>query len=404
MSLLRPLLSNTRARPLEPGGRFLLLFALANAGGVIAYAPFLTLLLPDKVAILAGEERIGWLGAATLFGAIAASLGNIAFGWASDLWGSRRGWASAGLVFTVASYALLGQASSRTEIVAAIIIYQLSLNMLLAPLSAWAADVVPDSRKGVLGGLIAAGQPLGALAGILATLPMLDREWMRLATICLLVTLFVLPLLMAGRQGPPRSDDLPKKRSSRPKLDFTLAWMARLLMQTAGSVLFAFMLYYFFSLPQPPTQSDVARMSAAALILSFPVALLIGRLSDRIGPRRPFLVAAVAVAAAGLALMAAAGGPGEAIVGYMIFSSAAAVFASLHTGYSMQLLPSARRRGRDMGVLNLTNTFPGIIAPLLAIWLVPDHGFKMLLQVLCGFALAAGICILLIRHDSQRPA
>src|SRR3712207_238689 len=100
-SPLTSLSVNPRLRPAgrvaERGDRFLLLSALANAGGVVAYAPLLTLLLPAKIALLAGEARIEWLGAATLAGALAASVGNIAFGWASDVVGTRRQWASAGL-------------------------------------------------------------------------------------------------------------------------------------------------------------------------------------------------------------------------------------------------------------------------------------------------------------------
>src|SRR3546814_1221590 len=38
--------------------RFLALYALANAGGVAAFLPLLTLLLPLKVQAVAGDERL----------------------------------------------------------------------------------------------------------------------------------------------------------------------------------------------------------------------------------------------------------------------------------------------------------------------------------------------------------
>ena len=78
---------------------FLLLYALAVAGGSIAYVPLLTLLLPGRIAELAGSDGISWIAYLAFAGAICASVANIAFGWASDLsWRPARihlGWSAA---------------------------------------------------------------------------------------------------------------------------------------------------------------------------------------------------------------------------------------------------------------------------------------------------------------------
>lgn len=391
--------------PTDPGRRLLLLFALAIAGGVIAYAPLLTLLLPAKVAGLAGEERIQWLAEITLFGAIAASAGNILFGWASDIFGTRRGWAAAGLVLTLLSFALLHEASTRPAIIGAIIIYQLALNMMLAPVFAWAADTVPDRRKGVFAGLVAAGQPMGAIVGVIVTSTMLPGDTLRLSAVCLMVAMFTAPLLCMART-PVLETTAPEQVAppASSQTDFALMWTARLLVQVADSIMFSFLLYYFQSLTEPLSQSDVARLAAGSLILSFPITLLAGRFSDRIGPRKPFLVVAAAFGAIGLTIMANGTGTPAAIGGFVLFSSATAVFSAFHTAYAMQLLPSPTRRGRDLGVLNLTNTFPAIVAPLLAISLVPGRGFELLLGVLAVLVTIAGLCVSLVRHDSRRSS
>ena len=70
--------------------RFLFLYALANAGGVAAFLPLLTLLLPTKMAAAAGDARVEWLAVATFAGALSASLANVGWGWASDQRGGRR--------------------------------------------------------------------------------------------------------------------------------------------------------------------------------------------------------------------------------------------------------------------------------------------------------------------------
>ncbi len=54
---------------------FLLLYALASAGGAMAYVPFLTIWLPGRVTQLAGSADVQTLGYVTFSGAIAASIG-----------------------------------------------------------------------------------------------------------------------------------------------------------------------------------------------------------------------------------------------------------------------------------------------------------------------------------------
>lgn len=390
---------------MTPAGRarrFLLPYALANAGGVVAYTPLLTLLLPVRMAALAGGARVEWLSLAALLGALSASLFNLLFGWASDRRGSRRTWAAAGLAATLASYAAVARADTPAGLVAAVVLFQAAVNLLLAPLAAWAADVVPDDRKGVLGGLIGAGPPAGALAGVAATLPALPDLAAQLTAVGAMVAVLTLPLLAAAADGPAAAADGPERAPPVARRDFVLLWVARLLVQTGAAALFAFLLFFFQDLSDPPAARWVARLIAAVLVLGFPVALLAGRASDRLGPRRPFLAGASAAMAAGLVAMAVADGRTGATLGYLLFGCGLSVFLPLQATFAMQLLPSPGRRGRDLGLLNLANTLPSVIAPLLAAGLVPLHGYPGLLWALAGGAAAAGACVLAVRSDRQR--
>ncbi|MFN3435185.1 MAG: MFS transporter, partial [Sphingomonas sp.] len=110
---------------------FLLVFALANIGGVIAYLPLLTLLLPVKVEGLGGEARIGVFAACATAGAVAASGANILFGWLSDrsvrrggaAGNGRRRWMAGGIVATAITYAGVALATTPAGIVAAIVVF-----------------------------------------------------------------------------------------------------------------------------------------------------------------------------------------------------------------------------------------------------------------------------------------
>jgi len=398
----RPLSLLTELQPRGIGrqDRLLLLFALANAGGVVAYAPLLTLLLPGRIMGVAGPAHIQWVGATVLAGAVAASVSNILWGWLSDVAGTRRRWATVGLCLTVASYVPLFLATSLPAIIAAVCLYQFMLNMLLAPLAAWMAQGVPDDRKGRLGGWLGAGPLVGALAGVAATFHGATNAWLPLAVVCVLVVAFTAPLLVLqpATANPPMAVRVtpPEARFGG---DLVALWIARLLVQVAGGTLFGFLLLYFHALATAPADGQVAQLSAGALLLAFPIAYVFGAKSDRIGRRKPFLVVTAAVAAAGLMIMGQATAFMLCAFGYLLFAVGSNVFLALHSGYAMQLLPSPARCGRDLGLINLSNTLPSIVAPVLALWLVPAHGFSLLLTILSALLLLAGLIVLLVRRD-----
>nr|AGU11728.1 Major Facilitator Superfamily [uncultured organism] len=379
--------------------RFLLTYGLAHAGAVVAYSPFLTLLLPARVVELTGDAHVAWLSAATLLGAVTASVAGILFGWASDTVGSRRRWVAAGLAATLASYVPLAYAETPTALLVAVLVFQVAVNLLLAPLTAWAADAVPDDRKGVLGGLIGAGPPVGALAGVLATMSWLPSEGARLVVVCAIIAALVLPLLVLT--PPPAVESRSVRDLALARHDLVLLWVARLLVQVAAIVLFAFLFFYFRALPDAPSQHWIAQLIALALVLGFPLALLVGRISDRLGPRRPFLVGAGVAMAAGLAIMAVAPGREQATAGYILFGCGMSIFLPLQATFAMQLLPRRHRHGLDLGILNLANTLPAIGATLLTAGLVPTYGYPALLWTLSAAVTLAGACVLLVRGDAQ---
>ncbi len=383
--------------------RFLLLYALAAAGGAVAYVPFLTVLLPVRITVLAdGSADVGSLAYVTLAGALAASGANILFGWLSDRTGDRRRWIAAGLALSSLLLVAMPLATSLPLLALFIVLWQLGLNMMLAPLAAWAGDCVPDRQKGLLGGLLAVAPALGAASGALVTLPGLAGAEARLWLVAGLVAAMVLPVLLLGRPrpmpqlmqdvaGPAPETDRPVALKSRSVV--IRMWMARLLVQIAEAALFAYLLFWFLSIDGGMTDNATARIFAVVLGLAVPLAILTGRWSDR--HERPILPLALCAlfTAAGLVAMALAPGLTAAIAGYVLFGLAASVFLSLHTGQTLRVLPRASRRGRDLGLFNLTNTVPSLIMPWLALQLVPGFGFAGLFWLLAALALVAALLL-----------
>ena len=383
---------------------FLLLFALANAGAVIGYLPLLTLLLPARIEQMAGETRLDLFTATVIAGAAAASLANIVFGWLSDRslarGGGRRGWVALGVGLTALSYAGIALADSPLAIVLAIVAFQVAINALLAPFLAIMADEIPDMQKGVAGGLLAFAAPLAsAVCALLVGLPDLG-DAARLAIVPAAVALCVAPLLRT-RPRPVSAQPAADTPAFSPPRDLAIAWVARLLVQISGAVLSLYLLYYFESLPHG-SRADLAARVAQVLtigyVISLPVAVLAGRLSDRIGRRKPFLLGAAAAASAGLLGMARAGDFATASLCFGLVSVGSAVFLALHSAFSMQLLPSAAHRGRDLGLLNLTNTLPSLLGPLLAWTLATPQDFDAVMLALAALAICGGLMILAIRE------
>jgi MFS family permease len=384
--------------------RFLFLYALAWAGASIAYIPFLTILLPVRVTGLVGqEESVSWLAYIAFAGAVAASIGHIGFGYLSDITGNRRHWIWAGLLLSSFLLIAAPKADSLPSLVAFIMCWQLTLNMMLAPLAAMAGDRVPDSRKGLLGGLMAFAPGLGALSGALVTIPGLASDNARLGLVATVVALCVVPVLIIGgrEQHPPiaalpmaaqdvdmNADSLGLRRSATRRM-----WLARLTVQIGEAALFAFLYLWFRSIDPAINDNRTATIFSVILILSAPLALAIGRWADRRSKPIFPLVICAAISAIGLIGMALAQSRAAAIGSYALFGIVSSVFLALHSAQTLRVLPRADRRGRDLGLFNLTNTLPSLIMPWFALTLVSYFGFSGLFALLAALSIVTALLL-----------
>ena len=384
----------------------LLAVGLAHAGGVVAYLPLITLLLPMRVEALAHLAKIDLLTAAVLAGGMAASLANIVFGWLSDVsvarGGGRRRWVITGLVALAASYPAMAFARTPVELVGAVVLAQAAINAVLGPLFAIIAEEVPTQRKGMAGGLLALGNPVAAGFSVLLMGFAGLGETVRVLLVPVAAVALMLPLL-ALRADPAEGDS--EAATSWPRRDIVIASLARLLVQLACATLGLYLLYYFQTLR--PGGRDTAAWVGSVLMLSYliplPVALIAGRWSDRLGTRKPFQCAAALVGAVGLAGMALAKTPSQGAAAFCLFSAGSAVFLSLNATFAMQLLPRPDRRGRDLGLVNLANTLPAMIGTLLVWRLATPDDFTNVLLAFAALTVAGALAILAVREVPAWP-
>lgn len=379
---------------------FLALFGLAAGGGAIAYVPLLTVILPLKITALMGSEDVGALAQVTFYGAVIASLANIAFGMLSDRSGNRIFWIVVGLITSSLLLVAIDYTRNVSELIIVVMAWQVGLNMVLGPLVAWAGDLFPDSQKGVLGGALSLAPALGAVAGSLVTFEAFVSTSWRLPVVAGLVVAFILPVIFAskGRSRPELMHiavdvENTSEGHSHTRSVVVRMWSARFLVQIAEAGLFAFLLFWLRSLSPGVHENYAANIFSIVLIISVPVALVMGRWSDKSArPIAPLALCAL-LTSGGLIGMALADELNTAIYGYVIFSIAASVFLSLHTSQTLRVLPNPRHRGRDMGIFNLTNTMPSLVMPWLTLSLVPGFGFSALFVLFAALAACAGLLL-----------
>ncbi|AQR73675.1 MFS transporter [Sphingomonas sp. LM7] len=399
----------------SPGRGFILLYALAYAGLFVSFIPFVSVLLPLKVTAVAdAENRVALLSAAALGGAAMASVANLVFGMLSDRTyrrrGTRRPWILGGLGLLILGYTLFHWSSTGAAMLGAVALLQIAINMMFAPVGAIMADEVPDAQKGLVAGLMGAAHPFSSLVAVAVTLRGVGPEGVRYALLCGIIALLVLPLILLLRE---RRDPLPEPPPAlrvRRRADFARIWIARVLVQIAGNGLSTFGLFYFLAvlgqkMPEKggaeAASEGVAGIFAVVTIVALLLTIAAGRLSDRVMQRKPFLVVSAVIMAGGLALMSSAHSWPMATLGFGAATAGMSVFLALQSALAMQLLPSPGHRGRDLGILNLTNTLPAMVAPLLALALSPDKmGYAPWLLVLALGVLAGGAAAMTIRTQN----
>ncbi|MXO67122.1 MFS transporter [Altericroceibacterium endophyticum] len=383
-------------------------FAAANAGATIGYLPLFAVFLPLKIEGLSETPSFNLYTLIAIVGTLTAMAANIFFGWLSDAsvraGHGRRGWISFGVAGLALSYLGFAYAQQVTLLFLSVMAIQIAANAILAPLLATMADEIPDNRKGITGGLMTLANPLAAaVAWLLLTLPA-GNEILRFGALSAIVMLLLLPLLhIRARRLPASPDAMACRGPARRNLAVT--WLARLCIQSAGNGLTLYLFFYFRTLQADLAASTTAgflsQLLIAGYLLPLPFALALGRQSDLNGRRKPMLLCAAFIAAAGLITMALASASWAGAMGFLIYAVGAQIFMAIHAAFWMQSLPDADRRGRDLGILNLANTLPALIGALMAWFVARPDTFGPALALMAVIVAFGGVLMLLV--DEHAP-
>ena len=407
--------TTTATGPGRVGTLFIAVLTLAQVGAFLSFMPLLTILAPLKAQMIDPLGKASIMAQVSLWAAAMAGGANLLAGAVSDRtlsrFGRRKPWILLGLAGSIGSYFLIEAAHDFRGLLLGLLAFQFCFNFLFGPLAALLPDQVPDAQKGRVSGFTGLAQPVGSLSGILLAGLMVAREEVRYATIAVILAAAVGPFLLLVRDPPshPRAwlafARTPLRAPTFNPIaypDFAVAWTSRLLIQIAMGVISIFALFYLQDrvrgLPPGPAEAHLAQLILVSTTVHIAVSLTGGLLSDRLGRRKPFVMASGLLLAVCMLILAVAPVWPATLAAYGFLGAGFGLYAMADAALVAQVLPSLDDAGADLGVLNLANTIPQILAPLLGLWLLGSHqNYPALFTLAALSALIGGLAVNLIR-------
>jgi MFS family permease len=409
------------ARPAVPvRAGFIAAYTLAQIGAFVSFMPLFQVLLPLKAEAIDSAGKAVLLSQVAFFGAITASVANLVAGAISDRttsrFGRRRPWMVVGALGAVGAYSVIQRAGTAGELIAGIVLFQLTFNLMFSAMIAVMPDRVPDAQKGRVAAFLSLGNPIGTLAGAVLIGSLLVMESARYLAISVVLLLSLAPFVIGLNDRPLARNARPPFRlrdfltglwvDPRAHPDFAYAWLGRFLVLIALSLVQSYMLYFLQDVlgysrlfPGRKAEEGLAILTVVSTVSNVAMALLGGILSDRLKQRKLFAAgAALTIALAMLIFSLTPSWPGM-LGAYLLLGCGAGCFYAVDIALVTQVLPSQQDAGRDLGVLNLANTLPQALAPALAVWaLGPSQlDFRTFFIMAAALATAGGLAVLPIR-------
>lgn len=395
------------AEPTEPVGRawvvWLSLISIAVWAGF--FGPIQVLLAQQAEAVDAAHKETV-LALVTGLGAAVSTVLNPVWGAFSDRTvlriGRRLPWVLGGLVVGVVAMVVLSQATTVLAMCVGWCLAQGGLNAMLAAITATVPDQVPVLQRGAVGGWLAIAQTLGVVLGSGIAMATGSIAAGYLTTAGLLVVLS-LPYCLDSRDVALAPEDRPPFDalrfvrsfwvSPREHPDFAWAWITRFLMNLANALLLLYLLYYLqdaVDLSRKAAEAGVFRLTLLYAVLTVVTAILGGIWSDRLARRKVFVTVSGYVIAAALLLLAFVHSYPGAYVGAAILGIGFGIYTAVDFALITQVLPTDADRAKDLGVINIANALPQVLAPGVAALVLGLGAGYPTLYVLAALAAVVG--------------
>ncbi|MBX6748993.1 MAG: MFS transporter [Micromonosporaceae bacterium] len=398
------------AEPTVPvrAGWVALLFG-ANLAVWMGFFTPIQVLLPnqiEQIAPLSKEVMLGWVTGA---GALAALVANPLAGALSDRTtgrlGRRHPWTFAGALVGAGGLVLMSMQQTVVGVALCWVGVQICFNAMLAALTAAVPDRVPVSQRGAVSGWVGLPQVLGVVLGTLLVTMVVTGTRPGYLAVAVAVLVLMLPFVLATRDDPlPRSARPPFDVrafwvSPRRYPDFAWAFGTRFLVQLGNSMATLYLLYFL---------TDALRLTdpeggLLVLILIYTVGIMAttvvaGRISDRSGRRKPLVIASGFVMAVAAVLLAVWPTWTVTMTAATVLGCGYGIYVSVDQALITQVLPAATARAKDLGIINIANSAPQVLAPAIAAPIVATlGGYPVLYGATAVVTILGGLFVYKIR-------
>ncbi|MFY1670832.1 MFS transporter [Plantactinospora sp. WMMB334] len=382
-----PALPAALAEPTVPVRRgWIVLFFSANLGVWMAFFTPIQILLPTQVELIDPARKETMFGLVTGLGALAAVVANPLVGALSDRtclrvgdreYGRRHAWTLLSAILGAASLAILGQQRTIAGVAVCWVVAQTCLNAALATLTAAVPDRVPVGQRGRVSGWIGIPQSLGLVVGAVLVTAVVTGNAAGYLALAAVVLVLALPFaLLTPDDVLPRTHRPPLRPvallrsmwiSPRAHPDFAWAWGTRFLVQVGNALGTLYLLYFLadgvrYADPEGGLLVLILIYTAGMMA----TAVTAGRLSDRSGRRKIFVIWSGVIMAVAALLLAIWPLWPMAMLAAVLLGAGYGAYLSVDAALITQVLPRATDRAKDLGVINIANSAPQVLGPAIS--------------------------------------
>lgn len=386
---------------------------IVGVGWTMGNSALGSVLLAAKFALIDPSSKVFDLGLASALGGIANTISVLVFGALSDRttgkWGARTPWIAFGAITATPFLIALAFSNSVLNIMILYPLFGLFIGAVPAAVLAIFPDRVPTQKRGVASAVYGFAQVFGSGVGATLSAGFLQNPGPLLVISAIVLVGFSALFILIAPDNPVDKSARPKfdwsvfasaVRFPRHAPDFYWALAGRFLLLLGLFMVTKYELYLltdWIGLSKSATAALVAVTGSTGLVAVVVGTLISGPISDRLKRRKPVIFGASVLFAIGVLIPLVWPTGTAMILLSAITSLGLGAFLSVDTALMTEVLPNAESRGKDLGILNTSNTLPAIIAPLATSAVVGIGGYPSVFIAALVFVIVGALSVWFIR-------